>query len=104
MENLDDLMENVHKVELIVDHGFLESTLIILDGITVSGYTVIEHPTGKGDRGLSCDDFDCMFNGTYIMTVCTEQEQLDVLIEQVKPILQKSGGICLITQAKWLKH
>lgn len=98
------IMSTVYKVELIISSEFLESVLQILDNIPVSGYTVFGSTSGQGDRGLSCDDFYCTFNGSYLMTICSEQQQLDILVEHIKPILQTNGGVYLITKVIQIKH
>lgn len=104
MTEILNLFEDVKRVEIIVSHSHLEKTLRILDEVQVSGYTVIEDTAGKGDRGISCSDIGCVFSGSYVMTVCTNDEQLTNLVEKVNPILKKVGGVCLITDAKWVRH
>ncbi|GFE70799.1 P-II family nitrogen regulator [Chroococcus sp. FPU101] len=104
MSDVLNLFENVKRVEIIVSHSHLEKTLMILDEVQVSGYTVIEDTAGKGDRGISCSDIGCVFNGSYVMTVCTNDDQLGNLVEKINPILKKVGGVCLITDAKWVRH
>lgn len=97
-------MQDVKKVELIVDSLHLQDALDILDSVQVSGYTIIKDTEGKGDRGLSCSDLDCVFSGSYILTVCTDEKQLNSLVEKVTPLLKKVGGICIINDAKWVAH
>ncbi|VXD20256.1 Nitrogen regulatory protein P-II [Planktothrix serta PCC 8927] len=98
-------MQDVKKIEIIIDTFHIQDVLNILDQIKVSGYTVIKDTSGKGDRGISCSDYlDCDFTGSYIMTVCTNEKQLNTLIELIKPLLKKVGGICLFSDAKWVIH
>jgi nitrogen regulatory protein PII len=104
IESLETFMQAVKKVEIIISHSYIEDTLKILDSLGVSGYTVLENTSGKGDRGFSCDDIDCNYSGSYIMTVCTNDKQLDTLVTKMKPLLKKVGGICVITDAQWLRH
>jgi nitrogen regulatory protein PII len=104
MEWLEKITQNVQKVEIIIDNYYLEETLNILNIINVSGYTIFNNISGKGDRGESCDDFDCNFQTTYIITVCTNEVQLNNLQEMLKPLLTKVGGICLVTRAQWIEH
>jgi nitrogen regulatory protein PII len=104
MSEVIDLFEKVKRVEIIVSHSHLESALRVLDAVQVSGYTIIEDTAGKGDRGLSCTDLSCVFSGSYVMTVCTNDEQLTHLVEKINPILKKVGGVCLISEANWVKH
>ncbi|KAF3884009.1 transcriptional regulator [Tolypothrix bouteillei VB521301] len=97
-------MQEVKKVEIIMDNSYIEETLKILETVSVSGYTIIKDTSGKGDRGLSCPDIDCLFSSSYIMTVCTNEKQLDSLVQKITPILKKIGGMCLVTDAKWVNH
>ncbi|MDB9391925.1 P-II family nitrogen regulator [Microcystis aeruginosa] len=97
-------LQTVKKVDIIVSHAFLEETLNVLDVVGVSGYTVFGNTSGKGDRGLSCDDLDCDYSGNYIMTVCNSDEQLGLLIDKIQPILKKAGGIFVVTTGQWLTH
>jgi nitrogen regulatory protein PII len=97
-------MQPVHKVEIIINSLELERVLKILQGIDISGYTVIDHTSGKGDRGMTNSDLGRAFSNTYIFTVCTNEKQLDLLTEKVTPLLRKVGGICLVTEAAWINH
>ncbi len=104
MEFLDKITQNVQKVEIIIDNQHLQETLNILDKINVSGYTLFDQTLGKNDQGEFCDDFFCNFQSTYILTVCTNEEQLNHLQEMLKPLLKKLGGVFLVTSAQWIKH
>jgi nitrogen regulatory protein PII len=97
-------MQPVHKVEIIISSIELNKVLDILEKTNVSGYTVIEHTSGKGDRGMTDSDLGRAFSNTYILTVCTNEKQLEFLVEEVTPLLKKVGGICLVTDANWINH
>jgi nitrogen regulatory protein PII len=97
-------MQSVHKVEIIISSVKLEKVLKILDKIGVSGYTVIENTTGRGDRGFTDIDLDKVFSDAYVLTVCTEQQQLDLLTQEITPLLKKVGGICLVTESTWINY
>jgi nitrogen regulatory protein PII len=97
-------MQSVHKVEIIIGSQKLERVLKILEKVGVSGYTVIDNTTGKGDRGFTDIDLDRVFSNAYILTVCTNEEQLNFLTEEITPLLKKVGGICLVTEAAWINH
>jgi nitrogen regulatory protein PII len=99
-----NVMQEVKKVEIILRNSHIEDALKILDSVMVSGYTVLNNTSGKGDRGLSDSDIDYSFSGNYIMTVCTNERQLESLVEKITPILKKVGGVCLVTDAKWVNH
>jgi nitrogen regulatory protein PII len=97
-------MQSVHKVEIIISSLKLEKVLKILDKIGVSGYTVIENTTGRGDRGFTDIDLDKVFSDAYVLTVCTDQQQLDLLTQEITPLLKKVGGICLVTESTWINY
>jgi nitrogen regulatory protein PII len=97
-------MQSVHKVEIIISSLKLERVLKILEKIDVSGYTVIDNTTGKGDRGVTDSDLGSEFSNAYILTVCTNERQLNFLTEEITPLLKKVGGICLVTEAAWINH
>lgn len=97
-------MEPVKKVEIITNTLELERVIKILEKVGVSGYTIIKDVTGKGDRGRIIDDLEteALTNG-YVMTVCTEDQEHKV-VEAIKPILKKYGGVCIVSDAKWIVH
>ncbi|WP_419183589.1 P-II family nitrogen regulator [Scytonema hofmannii] len=97
------VMQEVKKVEIVIDSSYIEDTLTILESVSVSGYTIIKDTSGKDERGLSCPDIDC-FSTSYVMTICTNDKQLDNLVQKITPALKKLGGMCLVTDAKWVNH
>jgi nitrogen regulatory protein PII len=104
INNVEEIMLDVKRVEIVINSAFVDATLDLLDQAQVSGYTVIKETSGKGDRGPSCDDLYCNYHGSFIMTVCTNERQLNCLVEKLKPLLKKAGGVCLIDDAKWIQH
>lgn len=104
MTLIPESMQTVKKVEIVINSLYTESAIEILESLKVSGYTVIENTSGKGDRGVSCSDFDCVFSSRYILTVCTDEQQLNRLLEKLTPLLKKVGGICLVSDAHWISH
>ncbi|WP_013324872.1 P-II family nitrogen regulator [Gloeothece verrucosa] len=104
MDYYNTLLQDVKRVEIIISSFHIQEAIKILDQVQVSGYTIIEDTSGKGDRGLSCSDVDCVFSGQYILTVCTNDRQLNTLVENLKPLLKKVGGVCLVADAKWVSH
>lgn len=97
-------MTPIKKVEIIVDSVELEKLKSILDKRGIKSYTIIKNIQGKGDRGVkSGDGLTDVFNNVYVMIACTDEE-INLFVEDVRKILRKLGGICLITEAVWIKH
>jgi nitrogen regulatory protein PII len=97
-------VQSVKKIEIITNSLELQKILKILDHAGVSGYTIIEDVTGKGHRGRVINDLEshALTNG-YVMTICTE-EQEHQLVEAIRPIIKKYGGVCIVTDAKSILH
>lgn len=54
-----------------------------------------------GTRGG--DAFSGAFDNSYIVIACDENESVQI-VETVRPILKRLGGICLVSDAMWVKH
>lgn len=90
-------MKPVTKVEIIIDSVEVGNVVKLLDEIGVSGYSIINDVVGKGHRGVrSGDEFTDLFKNSYIMVVCEEKE-MHKIVEAVRPIIKKFGGVCIVS-------
>ncbi len=97
-------MRQVKRIEIVIDSVELPKLLKLLDARGVSGYTVIRDVAGKGGRGERMgDDLTDVFRNSYVMTACPES-QLAEVVEGVRPLLERFGGVCLVSDAQWLIH
>ena len=97
-------MEPVKKIEIVTNSVELGKVLELLERVDVPGYTVIRNVIGKGDRGRASDDIEVtVLSNVYVMTVCTE-EQVNKVVEAMRPILKRFGGVCLISDAQSVVH
>ena len=97
-------MQPTKRVEIIVNSLELEEVLGILDRLKFPGYTVIHDTAGKGDRGEFRNDLGRGFSNSYILTTCDSSEQLDALVHDLRPILKRVGGLCLVSDAALIRH
>jgi nitrogen regulatory protein PII len=92
------------RVEIVIDALELSSVCAVFDQAGVPGYTVIREVTGKGDRGdRTGDDLTGALKNGYLFCACNET-QARTVAETVRPILQRFGGVCLITDCLWVEH
>lgn len=93
-------MHPIQRVEIIATAAEKHKILDCLDKIGVPGYTVIDRVTGKSPRGKVSDDFDLSadLSNVYIICFCS-QDLIKPLVEKVRPILNKFGGVCYISEA-----
>lgn len=97
-------MQPVKRIEIIMDSTGLGKIAKILESVGVSGYTVIRDVTGSGDRGLRPgDELTDVFKNTYVMTACPE-EKVQQIVDAVRPVLKRFGGVCLVSDAQWIIH
>ena len=98
-------MQAIKKVEIII--GYLESPRLLEqikeEGIAV-GYTVVKEVVGSGRRGdRTGDGLSGELTNSYILIACSEDEAHRI-VEIVEPVLKRFGGVCLVSDAMWVKH
>jgi nitrogen regulatory protein PII len=91
-------MHLVKRIEIIANSFELGKILEGLDEAGVHGHAVIRNVTGRGLRG-STEDLDfTMLDNVYIIAFC-QPEQIEPVVEHLRPVLNKFGGTCYITDA-----
>jgi hypothetical protein len=59
---------------------------------------------GKGNRGRQfADESSGAFQNSYVMAACEEAMALRI-VESVRPMLDRFGGICLMVDAVYVRH
>jgi nitrogen regulatory protein PII len=97
-------MQPVKRIEIIMDFPELGKIVKVLNDLGVSGYTVIRNVTGSGDRGLRPgDELTDVFTNSYVMTACPA-EDMQKIVEAIRPLLKRFGGICLVSDAHSVIH
>ena len=94
-------MHLVKRIEIIVSSREMHKILDKLDGAGVPGYSVIRDVIGKSGWGEVSDDSDfaaTTLSNVYILSFCTES-QVRTVIEQIRPLLNKFGGVCYVSDA-----
>lgn len=97
-------MEVKKKIEVVIDSYHLEKVIEVFDKNGIGGYTVIKDVLGKGERGLmSGDELTDTFKNSYIFTVCDEEKALKI-VQDIRPLLKRFGGVCIVSDVMWLIH
>ncbi len=92
------------RVEIIIDEPLLRRVLAVLDDVGAPGHTVYRNLTGSGNRGTRRgDELTGVFNNCCVVVACEERMAME-LAEALRPVLKRSGGMCLISDALWLRH
>lgn len=94
-------MHPVSRLEIIVSSQEIEKITKVLDTVNVTGYSIIRDVIGKGDWGTVSDDLNLgssKLNNVFIICYCP-QDKVQSIVEKVKPILNKYGGVCYLFEA-----
>ena len=91
-------MHPVKRIEIIVNSVELGKILDGLKQAGVPGHIVIRNVAGHGLRGGSEDLDMTMLDNVYVIAFCPP-EKLKSTIEIIRPILNKFGGSCYISDA-----
>lgn len=97
-------MQPIKRVEIVTDSLEMQEVTDIIDQLGISGYTLIKDVLGKGERGVqSGDELTGVFKNSLLLVAC-EAEKVPALVEAIRPVLKKRGGICLVSDAQWVVH
>jgi nitrogen regulatory protein PII len=86
-------MHPVKRIEVLADSVELTKILAGLDKAGIIGHTVIRNVVGRSP-GADATQLD----NVYIIAFCMP-EQVKPVIENIRPILNKFGGACYISDA-----
>ncbi len=97
-------MKKVKRVEIVVEALEKETVVQLLKANKLEHYTLYKHVAGHGERGMRDDQvFGDKFENVAFVLACPEESIVE-LIESIRPILKKFGGICLVSDAHWVIH
>ena len=91
------------RLDLIFCERELDEMLKCLEKAEVPGYTVMKHVTGRGPERVVSEDMEFTGLGAnaHVIVFCQE-EILDRIKNNIKPILSYYGGVAYISEANLL--
>lgn len=97
-------MKAVKRIEIVTASLEMPKLIQKLERVGVSGYTLLRDVEGRGHRGISgADELTDTFKNSYLLIACPE-DQLETILREVRPIVKRFGGICLVSDAQWVIH
>ena len=97
-------MKPVKRIEIVIDALHARAVLEVLERHALSGWTQLRVEAGAGERGVRRDDeLSGVTTNSLVITTCAP-EALEALAEDLRPLLVRFGGVCLISDARWLLH
>ena len=95
-------MKPVKRIEIVIEEIELANVIEELDRIGVVGYTVVPGAGGRGERGVRYESLQGL--GNVLLTIACDAQQATQVIEAIRPILRRYGGVCLVSDALWVIH
>ena len=98
-------MKPCKRLEIVIEKPMARKAIAALLDAGAPGYTMIDQASGAGDRGSRyADDPTGTSTNCVIILAAETEEQAFELVESVRPLLSRSGGICLVSDAMWVRH
>lgn len=94
----------VKRLEIVVDAPHSEQVIAVLESCGLDGWTRVRGAGGAGERGRQLgDEVTGVSSNDLIITTCSA-EQLHDVVEELRTLLSRCGGMCLVSDAMWLRH
>jgi hypothetical protein len=97
-------MTPVKRIEIVLPDVLLRDVLALLKQHGAGGWTVTRGLSGRGDRGMQSGDGGVGEVGNASVLVACPPDTATPLLEALRPLLARHGGMCLVSDAQWLKH
>ncbi|MCB9896538.1 MAG: DUF190 domain-containing protein [Planctomycetes bacterium] len=94
----------VKRLEIVIDAPHAESITRLLGRHGLSGWTQMRGASGAGERGRRLADEITGVSSNHVIVTTCPPERLDELLEELRALLVRHGGMCLVSDALWLKH
>ena len=97
-------MIDVKRLEIVVDAPHSEQVTKVLEAHGLTGWTIVRGAMGKGERGHQLGDELTGVSSNHVIVTTCEPAHLDGLVEELRTLLTRCGGMCLVSDARWLLH
>ena len=98
-------MKICKRIEIVIEKSMVPKLTALIKQLDLDGYTLIPEVRGSGDRGMRrADELSGESSNCLILIACDDQVKVEALLEGVRPLLVRAGGICLVSDAQWLRH
>ena len=92
------------RVELITDSIAMREARAIVEQLGVPGWSILPDVEGSGGRGWQGgDELSGACRNACLLAAC-EPALAERLAEALRPLLRRHGGICLLSEARAVRH
>ena len=98
-------MKPCKRIEIVIEQPLVSRMADLLVDLGVPGYTLIANVAGRGDRGVRrADEPTGTSTNSMFIIACDDPVLIDEIVAEIRPILSRSGGVCLVSDAQWVRH
>lgn len=98
-------MKPCKRLEIVIEQPLMRRMAERLVELDAPGYTIIQQSSGRGDRGMRrADEPTGTSTNAIFIIACDDEQVVQGIIDGIRPILSRSGGICLVSDAMWVRH
>ena len=92
-------MHEVKRVEIVSDSVELAKIVAALEKSGVGSYTILRNVAGRIPGSMNSDDLAITtLDNIYLIAFC-QPDQIKSVLETIRPILNKFGGVCYLSDA-----
>jgi len=97
-------MTPAKRPEFVIEAAHTPGLLKALRQAGAPGWTIVRDVQGMGRRGERMgDELTDVYRNCYVLVAC-DPDVAETLIEAVRPVLDRHGGLCLVSDARWLRR
>ena len=98
-------MKHCKRIEIVIEKSMVPRLTALIKQLGLDGYTLIPDVRGSGDRGMRrADELSVESSNCLVLIACDDAALTESFLEGVRPLLVRAGGICLVSDAQWLRH
>jgi hypothetical protein len=101
----NDNMTPCKRIEIVIDQPHASRLVQRLEELHAPGYTLIPRASGSGDRGERRGDDPTGTETNCVFIIACEDDALaQRIVDGLRPLLTRIGGLCLVSEALSLAH
>lgn len=98
-------MKSCKRIEIVIEHSMVPTLTGLVKTLGLDGYTLITDVRGSGDRGMRrADELSGESSNCLVLIACEDEVLVRDFLEALRPLLSRAGGMCLVSDASWLRH
>lgn len=94
----------VKRLEVVIDAVHSREVTDALARHGLRGWTLLRGAVGDGERGRQHGDEVTGVSSNHLLVTTCPPEAIDDLIADLRVLLERYGGMCLVSDAHWLRH